>query len=635
MKSQLLRAHVSSACRCLLVVLAGLFLPVLLVAQLNTTNPPPDWNVGDVFVGVSNGSYQVWHSANPTSSKPTYNLVNTISDTLGGNTNGCGFDLGYRFFGTNSTNNLVDRYAIDNEHPIAQQFPTTNAGLTPGSGASSTQSVAFDGGANLYIGYSGLQSGQGVIEHWVKDLTPSSPTYGLYHLFGNPINVPVDNTHGPGWIDLDSDGVTLYYTSQGSTIRTYNTATNTAGTFVTLSGGTTLFALRIIPGSGPKQVLVAAQSNALLVNSAGVVTKTTFSGEKNLQALSLDSNNSNHAWVGDATSNDFTLFDYTTKSKIAAFNTGTGSAGPLGGVCVSGSFSAAEVAQQLPSQTIQQPVSANSNTVTFPNLTGGTFIETFQGIAKNQTIQVTVRDSIVDPSVALSDPIVSSFNPGNPVQGSSLPGNMVCDTGVTSTTFPGKCELFEVEASPNSGYTFANTQIEPAVGLPGNLANTRLLRNLDEDITDNVDCCSGTRTTKCVYTVNEQVIAGGFDTPTFQICSFTPTDNTTFSKSAGTSSITFKLQVAPTGECGSNSATPDFLRPLLMIVQLQGPGVAPVSIPVLIAGKSGGPPVMTLSGNTYQLQVKTTDIPIGSYVASVVDLSTNITSTAIHFNMSK
>jgi hypothetical protein len=431
---------------------------------------------------------------------------------------------------------------------------------------------------------------------------------------------------------LASDGVTLFYTSQGPNIRTVNTSTNATGTFASLSNGTMLFALRILPTG---HVLVAAQGNALEVNSASVVVnKYQFGNDNNLQALSLDSSVSTRAWVGDASSNDFILFDYTTKTKIATFNTGTGSARLLGGVCVDGSFSAAEVAQQGPSQTIHQSVSANSNIVTFTNLTGGTFNETFTGIPNNKTIQVTVRDSIVDPSVALSDPVISSFNPGNPIPGSTLPGNMICDTGVTSTTFPGKCELFEVEASPNSSYSSANTQIEPANGFPANLANTRLLRNLDEDITDNVDCCSGTRTTKCVYTVNEQVITGGFGDPTFQICSFTPTDGTIFSKSAGTSTITFKLNVEPTGQCGSNSGTPTFLQPLLMIVQLQTNGTAPISIPVFIAGKSGGPPVMTLSGNTYQLQIKTTDIPAGfTYVASVVDLTANITSTAVRFTM--
>src|SRR5439155_21006874 len=128
--------------------LVSLVLVCLLVTAWGQNPPPPDWVQGDVFVGVSNGSYQVWHSSNPAASTPTFTKLTTISDSLtpSGATNGCGFDLAYRFFGTNSGQNLVDRYSIDNAHPLAQQFPTPSTGLTPGSGATSVQSVAFDGG---------------------------------------------------------------------------------------------------------------------------------------------------------------------------------------------------------------------------------------------------------------------------------------------------------------------------------------------------------------------------------------------------------------------------------------------------------------------------------------------------------
>jgi hypothetical protein len=610
----------------------------LVAAAWGQNSTFPDWVYSDVFVGVSNNRYQVWHSTNPTAPTPSYTFLTTISDGAAnsGATNGCGFDLAYRFFGTNSGNNFVDRYSIDNEHGVAQQFPTPGA-PTPGSGAIWVQSVALDSGANLYVGYSGALNGFGTIEKWTKDTTPGSSTLGLYK-FNTSYSVPVDNTHGPGWIDLDSDGVTLYYTSQGPTIRTYNTSTAATGTFVNLSGGTTLYALRIVPGS-PKQVLVAAQGNVLLVNSSGVVNKIQFGGNGNIQALSLDPNGSSRAWAGDVTTNDFTLIDYVAKTKIATFNTGTGSAGPLGGICVDGSYSAAAAAvaaaqtktfvTTLSPSTKQNPT---ANTLTFTNtFTGAPFIQTFADLSK--TIQVTLRDSLVDPSLALSDPKVFSFNPGNPSPGSLLPGNMICDqTLTTASGHPNTCEVFEVEANPNSGYTVANTQIQSPITVSGSFfmdaLNLRLLRNLDEDITDDVDM-SGSKS-KCVYTTNSQINDNNDN-----ICSFTPAYGTIFSKSGGTSTITFKLNVA-TGQCGSNSTAPTDLRPLLMIVQLQTDGTAPVPVPVLIAGKSGGPPVMTLSGNTYQLQVKTTDIPPAfTYVASVVDLAAKIQSIATQFTMTK
>jgi hypothetical protein len=55
---------------------------------------------------------------------------------------------------------------------------------------------------------------------------------------------------------------------------------------------------------------------------------------------------------------------------------------------------------------------------------------------------------------------------------------------------------------------------------------------------------------------------------------------------------------------------------------------------VNVAGNSGGPPTFTLTGNTWQLQVKTNDMRAGfTYVGTMVDLGpggaglTNETST--------
>src|SRR5207249_722168 len=145
----------------LLVLVGNVFSQVTLTS--------PNWVVGDVFVGVGNHSYQVWHSANPTANNPTYTLqtstTSPLSDGLGGTTAGCGFDLGYRFFGTNFASTLVDRYSIDNAHPIVEKIPSH-------TGASGAQSVAFDGTTTLYIGYAGgVLGGNGTIEKWTKDLT--------------------------------------------------------------------------------------------------------------------------------------------------------------------------------------------------------------------------------------------------------------------------------------------------------------------------------------------------------------------------------------------------------------------------------------------------------------------------------
>jgi len=57
-------------------------------------------------------------------------------------------------------------------------------------------------------------------------------------------------------------------------------------------------------------------------------------------------------------------------------------------------------------------------------------------------------------------------------------------------------------------------------------------------------------------------------------------------------------------------------------------------MPVIVAGNSGGPPVFVLSGNTWQLQVKTTDMPAGfTYVASMIDLNGKIQAINVTFTL--
>src|SRR6266550_1780959 len=494
----------------LLLILAG-----NVFSQVTLTSP--DWVVGDVFVGVGSGSYQVWHSGNPTANNPTYTMqtstTSPLSDGLGGTTAGCGFDLGYRFFGTNFASTLVDRYSIDNAHPIVEQIPSQ-------TGATGAQSVSFDSGKNLYIGYAvGASGGLGTIEKWTKDLTTGKYT------FVTSFSVPVDNTHGPGWIDLASDGHTIFYTSQGATIRKFDTSTLTASTYATLSGGTvTLYAIRILPpGDGTAGVLVAGQSEVKLVTSSGGVTKIKFGSNGNLQALTLDpSNPATTFWVGDATSNNFFRYNISTGQKVS-LNTGSGTT--LGGICVDGGFSAAELNSlqtSTQSTTLHPDTVGNqvSNTAHFTSLTGTSFTATFPDLANDVT--VTLHNSLVDPSVALSDPTVFSFNFGNPNAGFSVP-NVIINTNI-----------------------------------PEDTPNLRLLRNLDEDTTSGV-INYPTIGKQCVVTVNKQT-----SNSNFEICGggfSSPAGGQTFTKKQ-TASIAFKFKVSPTGQC-PNGTGPANLQPLL------------------------------------------------------------------------
>ncbi|MGI8962481.1 MAG: hypothetical protein ACR2IV_22540, partial [Bryobacteraceae bacterium] len=106
------------------------------------------------------------------------------------------------------------------------------------------------------------------------------------------------------------------------------------------------------------------------------------------------------------------------------------------------------------------------------------------------------------------------------------------------------------------------------------------------------------------------------------------------------SSIPFKfVAVGPGQTCGgSGSLGAGAITPLLMITQLVPPGVdgsltAPISETVIVKGNSGGFPIFTFSGNTWQLQVDTTNLPVGNYLATVIDLQNVIPAFGVHFTL--
>jgi hypothetical protein len=622
------------------LITISLFIALTITSAYAAT--PVDWVVGDVFVAVGSGNYQVWHSANPAASKPSYANIQTLNDGVapvgspGGATAGCTFDSAYRLFTTNFTNSEVVRFSIDGTYG-----PISDAAT---SGLTQSESVAFDGQGNFYVGYAGTGiNGSGA------GLAKFSHDGGSPEIFSPS---PTIENSGVDWIDLASDGETIFYTSEGRKIFTFNTTSSVSSVYAdlsTLSGVASsgkLFAIRILPpgnASGSGGVLVADQSNVKLVKaSASVITSVQifkFNGESNLQALSLDPTNPARFWVGDATTHDLIQFDMSTGKKVVTLNTGTA----LGGVCVDGGFSAAQNVAPHVAQTFPTPVTPTNNTVFFNTLTGGIFMATLANLPSKASITVTLHDSLVDPSIAKSDATVYSFNPGNPgtpINGSCPPGSIGCSfsgplpceeqTVTINQKSVSGCEVFEFEANPPLDTSvISNVQVCPssdcaAMDIAG--ANPRLLRNLDEDITTGVNTLplSGSKS-NCVYTVNDLNTAGA------QSCGFqSPSQGQTFTKTQG-ASIPFKFVAASNGVCPPSTSTAlgaGAIIPMLMITQLapldpktDQPTTAPVSETVIVKGNSGGFPIFTFSGNTWQLQVDTSNLPVGNYLATVIDLS--------------
>jgi hypothetical protein len=629
-------------------MMRGVWLALLVLAVAGSApgaaSNPVDWSVGDVFVASGSGGYQVWHnSANP-GAPPSYTFLQAISDgSTGTTTAGCAFDSAYRFFGTNFTNSIVDQYSIDFppyatvKLPPSTFFPLGLAGqFTTGTSTSSTgnKSIVLDGQGNLFVGHAG---GGKSLEKWTR--AAGSSSYQLQA--GNSWTPQVENS-GVDWIDLD--GTTIYYTSAGRKIFKFNTqaGTQVVPHFADLGQpglpNYTLFALRLLKdGSG--DVLVADKKNIKRVAAGGTVVKTyDASGQDDWEVLSLDPNGTSF-WAGDATTHNFYRFNIGSGAIEAGPYTPTGANASLGGICVHGGFSLAQPA----ATTLVSPVNpsgglspSGTNTIAFTTLSGATFTASLVGLTGD--VKVTLRESLVQPSVAQSDPDVFSLNPGNPDFGTQVIGhNMQCDQTLTNMANLGNvCEVFEFEANPNAGFTSMNIQMDPDPNIIEHTPNLRFIRNLDEDITAGVVNYPLKSSGKCVFTVNSQT----FNFPESVLCGNpfqSPIKGQTFTKNS-TSSITFKFQArtSDTGSCGSGpfltDQGPNALRPLLMITQ-DVPGAAANSIPVIVAGKSGGPPTFTFTGNTWQLQVKTTNMTGGGtkYLATVIDLNNKLSSFSTYF----
>lgn len=222
---------------------------------------------GNIFASVGNGKVKEF--------TPAGVLVQTLDTTTGSSfTTGSAFDSGGNFFVTSFGASKVSKFDL-NGNLVNANFVTGNT---------DNETIAFDAMGNFYLGQAdGLRklykydSSGTLLNTW-------SPTVG---------------PRGTDWIDLAADQKTIYYTSEGGSIRRFDTSTGTPLPDLTSTLGGSSFALRIL---GDGSVLVAHTNNVLRVSSTGTVlqTYTDFGGNpvSTLFSLNLDPDGTTF-WTGD------------------------------------------------------------------------------------------------------------------------------------------------------------------------------------------------------------------------------------------------------------------------------------------------------------------------------------------------
>ena len=152
-----------------------------------------------------------------------------------------------------------DLYVTGFEANQVNRYSTTGASLgTFGSGYNSDpESIVFDALGNAYVG-------QADGTHEVLKFDPAGQLVASY-----PVQI---ESRGSDWVELAADQHTLYYTSEGHTVKRYDLATSKQlPDFATGLPGDEAFQLRLLPDGS---VLVADNQSILHLDSAGKIIQT-------------------------------------------------------------------------------------------------------------------------------------------------------------------------------------------------------------------------------------------------------------------------------------------------------------------------------------------------------------------------
>jgi hypothetical protein len=245
---------------------------------------------GNVFVSIGDGNVQEWN----VSGSPT--LVTTLNTGYGPGT----FTTGLAF---DAAGNL---YVTDFNANDVSKFNGSGVLVGPFGGGydADPESILFDASGNAYVGQA---DGTG-------DVLKFGPSGNAVASF----DVATED-RGSDHIALAPDGCTLFYTSEGTSVKRFNVCTNTQLTDFAIELPDTAFAVKLLPGGG---ALVADSSSIKRLDALGTIVQQYGSPASGAWfSLALDPGGTSF-WAGDSVSGDVKQFDLTSGAVLASFNTG-------------------------------------------------------------------------------------------------------------------------------------------------------------------------------------------------------------------------------------------------------------------------------------------------------------------------
>jgi hypothetical protein len=279
--------------------LLGLF---CLVAMAGAAQAADTFLEGDVFASTSAGRYEQWRKV-----AGVWTKIDTLTTGLGGFTTGSAFDDAGNLYGTNFSNANVSKFTGPGVAHTHSTFATADA-------ASSVESILFDATGDIYVGQA----------DGTRDILKLDPVTGA---IVDRYDVATEG-RGSDWIDLAADQTTMYYTSEGRTIKRYDLATDTQlADFATLSGGGIAFAFRLLSDGG---LLVADSGNVKRLDSTGAeIGSYDVASVDGFFALNLDPDGTSF-WTGSFSNGVLYKFDIASGVLLDSFDTGAGSSALFG-----------------------------------------------------------------------------------------------------------------------------------------------------------------------------------------------------------------------------------------------------------------------------------------------------------------
>ena len=266
------------------------------VTVSNTSPPPPSdtFAAGDLLLSFEKGTVQ-WRG-------PDGTLKAELTGTVPGHTEGIRFDAAGNLYATRwcvdagcTTGNTVEKF---NVHGVSEGSVGSGYNCNPGS-------ITFDAAGNMYVGQADC-SGQ------ILKIAAGRPSVAY--------QVAAER-RGSLWVDLASDGCTIFYTSLGPNVKRFDVCTTTQlpdFNLAPLPGGET-HALHVLPDGG---VLVSTGQVVSRLDAGGALVQTySVSGESQYWT-GVDLVGDGTFWAVNYYASNVYKFDLATGAVLASFNAG-------------------------------------------------------------------------------------------------------------------------------------------------------------------------------------------------------------------------------------------------------------------------------------------------------------------------